>query len=81
MSDVAPIDLAAYRRIVIVTGAGISVASGLPTYRGVGGLWNKVDVANHATAAAIRSDPERVWSFFAEGGSRLNRSSGHDLKR
>lgn len=51
---------------MVMTGAGISVASGLPTYRGVGGLWNKVDVASHATAAAIQSDPTRVWNFFAE---------------
>jgi NAD-dependent deacetylase len=48
-----------------MTGAGISVASGLPTYRGAGGLWSEIDVASHATAAAMQSDPARVWRFFA----------------
>ena len=66
MTDVTPIDLGHYRRIVVMTGAGISVASGLPTYRGAGGLWDKVDVRSHATAAAIQADPARVWTFFAE---------------
>jgi NAD-dependent deacetylase len=66
MSDAPKIDLAKYRKIVIVTGAGISVASGLPTYRGVGGLWEEVDVASHATAAAMEADPARVWGFFAD---------------
>jgi NAD-dependent deacetylase len=59
------LDLGQYKRIVVVTGAGISVASGLPTYRGVGGLWDTVDVGSHATAAAIAADPARVWAFFA----------------
>jgi NAD-dependent deacetylase len=51
---------------VILTGAGISVASGLPTYRGVGGLWDTVDVGSHATAGAVAADPSRVWTFFAQ---------------
>lgn len=36
------------------TGAGIVAASGLPIYRGVGGMGNKVSVDNHATAAAVQ---------------------------
>ena len=66
MNAVSALDLAKYEKIVIMTGAGISVASGLPTYRGAGGLWDTVDVASHATAAAIEADPERVWTFFAQ---------------
>ncbi len=66
MSDATRINLAKYRKIVIVTGAGISAASGLPTYRGAGGLWDEVDVASHATAAAMEADPGRVWRFFAD---------------
>ncbi len=61
-----PLDLGQYERIVVLTGAGISVASGLPTYRGLGGLWDTVDVASHATAAAMAADPGKVWAFFAE---------------
>src|SRR5690606_880918 len=53
----APLELAQFKQIVIMTGAGVSVASGLPTYRGVGGIWGTVDVGSHATAAAIATDP------------------------
>jgi NAD-dependent deacetylase len=66
MADSAKITLANYRHIVVLTGAGVSVASGLPTYRGIGGLWDTVDVEGHATATAIAADPSRVWAFFAE---------------
>ncbi|MDF3066423.1 MAG: Silent information regulator protein Sir2 [Polyangiaceae bacterium] len=65
MSATLPLDIAQYKQIVIMTGAGISVASGLPTYRGVGGLWETVDVASHATAAAMSEDPGKVWAFFS----------------
>jgi NAD-dependent deacetylase len=66
VTAVPVIDLSKYERIVMLTGAGVSVASGLPTYRGPGGLWKAVDVEQHATAAAIEADPERVWEFFCE---------------
>lgn len=65
MTLTAELELDAYRRIVVMTGAGISVASGLPTYRGSGGLWHEVEVEKHATAAAIAAAPARVWQFFA----------------
>lgn|SRR6478735_1558282 len=65
MPTAPPLDLGQYKCIVVMTGAGISVASGLPTYRGVGGLWDTADVGSHATATAIAADPKRVWSFFA----------------
>lgn len=71
MNPISALELAAYKQIVVMTGAGISVASGLPTYRGEGGLWDKVDVGTHATAAAIEADPERVWRFFAEVRSQI----------
>lgn len=66
MSELAEVDLAKYRRIVVLTGAGISAASGLPTYRGPGGLWTEEKVQRYATAAAVRQDPRAVWAFFAQ---------------
>jgi NAD-dependent deacetylase len=60
------IDVAKYRRIVVLTGAGISAASGLPTYRGAGGLWTEENVQRYATAAAVRADPRGVWAYFAQ---------------
>ena len=69
---VASLELWRYKEIVVLTGAGVSAASGLPTYRGRGGLWNRTDVEEHATAAALVLDPRKVWAFFA----RLRRDVG-----
>lgn len=61
---VAALDVASYKKIVFLTGAGVSAASGLPTYRGVGGLWNG-DAVRLAEAGALARDPEAVWRMFA----------------
>lgn len=62
---IEPLDFSKYRSIVALTGAGISVASGLRPFRGPGGLWNEVDVLAYATAEALKQDPFKVWRFFA----------------
>ncbi|QSQ17496.1 SIR2 family NAD-dependent protein deacylase [Myxococcus landrumensis] len=54
----------AWRNIVVLTGAGISVASGLPTYRGPGGLWTRPEAEEVPDAAMMARDPSRVWSLF-----------------
>lgn len=58
-------DLAPYRNVVVLTGAGVSVASGLRPFRGPGGLWEQpgVDVV---TADSMREDSQRVWALFSE---------------
>ncbi|AGC43434.1 NAD-dependent deacetylase [Myxococcus stipitatus DSM 14675] len=53
-----------WRNIVVLTGAGISVASGLPTYRGPGGLWTRPEAEEVPDAAMMERDPSRVWSLF-----------------
>lgn len=53
-----------YSEIVVLTGAGVSLASGLSTYRGEGGLWEGSGVAEEATATCLQEDPWRVWRFF-----------------
>jgi NAD-dependent deacetylase len=63
-SPVEPIFLEAYRRIVVLTGAGISVASGLRPYRGPGGLWEEEGVAELANAETLSKDPGAVWKLF-----------------
>jgi NAD-dependent deacetylase len=61
-----PLDLRTYQRIVILTGAGLSAGSGLPTYRGPGGLWERDEgLASLATAEALERDPAGVWRMFA----------------
>ncbi|KAH7357768.1 DHS-like NAD/FAD-binding domain-containing protein [Plectosphaerella cucumerina] len=51
-------------RIVAVIGAGISVASGLTTFRGTNGLWKNQDVFSVASPAGFRHDPGLVWQFY-----------------
>jgi NAD-dependent deacetylase len=55
------------RSVVALTGAGISVPSGIPDFRSPGtGLWENVDPMEVAHIDAFRSDPERFWSFYGE---------------
>jgi NAD-dependent deacetylase len=52
-------------RAVALTGAGISVPSGIPDFRTPGkGIWEKVDPMEVAHIDAFRRDPERFWSFY-----------------
>lgn len=53
-----------WRHIVVLTGAGISVASGLPTYRGPGGLWTRPGMEEIPDAGMLAHDASRVWSLF-----------------
>ncbi|KAI0731144.1 DHS-like NAD/FAD-binding domain-containing protein [Earliella scabrosa] len=51
------------KRIVVLAGAGLSAASGIPTFRGNGGLWRKRDVLSLSTPAAFIDNPSRSWQF------------------
>ncbi|KAH6696818.1 DHS-like NAD/FAD-binding domain-containing protein [Plectosphaerella plurivora] len=53
------------KRIIAVIGAGISVASGLSTFRGTNGLWKNQDVFSVASPAGFRHDPGLVWQFYS----------------
>ncbi len=53
--------------MVALTGAGISVPSGIPDFRSPGtGIWERVDPAEVAHIDAFRSDPQRFWHFYGE---------------
>ncbi|KAF2651183.1 SIR2 family histone deacetylase [Lophiostoma macrostomum CBS 122681] len=54
------------RRILALLGAGLSASSGLPTFRGAGGLWKTHDVKALSTPAAFDADPALVWTFYLE---------------
>lgn len=54
------------RKLIVLTGAGISAESGLQTFRDSGGLWEGYNVYDVATPEAWRRDPELVQSFYNE---------------
>ncbi len=58
-----PVDPAKYRHIVFFTGAGMSAESGVPTYRGRGGIWSRYRWEEYACQEAFDADPERVLKF------------------
>ena len=53
-------------RVLVITGAGVSAESGVPTFRGAGGLWRNHDPAQLATPEAFARDPALVWTWYAE---------------
>jgi NAD-dependent deacetylase len=56
--------LAGVRRIAVLTGAGISAESGVPTFRGRDGLWKQYRVESLATPEAFERDPALVWEWY-----------------
>jgi NAD-dependent deacetylase len=56
--------LEGFRRIVVLTGAGISAGSGLRTYRGPGGVWDEHDVQRLGHADALASRPQDTWRLY-----------------
>ena len=50
--------------VTALTGAGVSAASGVPTFRGENGLWRKVRAETLATPEAFASDPKLVWEWY-----------------
>jgi len=55
-----------FERIVFFTGAGLSAESGIPTYRGHGGIWKQYNYEDYACQRAFDRDPEKVWDFHDE---------------
>ena len=49
---------------MVLTGAGVSAESGVPTFRGAGGFWREYAAQDLATPYAFRRDPSLVWEFY-----------------
>jgi NAD-dependent deacetylase len=58
------IDVGKYRKIVVLTGAGISVASGIRPYRGPDGLWNDERLIRFSQYETFVKEPFEVWKFW-----------------
>jgi NAD-dependent protein deacetylase/lipoamidase len=48
-------------RVLVITGAGVSAESGIPTFRGKDGYWRNLDPIKLATPEAFARDPQLVW--------------------
>lgn len=66
--DIKVIDIDKFKSIVFFTGAGMSAESGVPTYRGEGGIWHEYNWQEYACQEAWEAHPEKVFDF-------------HDLRR
>ncbi len=58
-------------RVLVITGAGVSAESGIPTFRGKDGYWRNLDPAKLATPEAFARDPELVWEWYRERRQRI----------
>jgi NAD-dependent deacetylase len=57
--------LSAAQRVAVLTGAGISKPSGIPTFRDATGLWKDFDFEEYATPNAYARNPQKVWEWYA----------------
>jgi NAD-dependent deacetylase len=62
--DRAAVLVRAAERVAVVTGAGVSAESGVPTFRDGGGLWEGHNIEDVATPVGFRRDPGLVWRFY-----------------
>lgn len=62
--DLVASRLRSANRVAVLTGAGVSAASGVPTFRGPGGLWRSFRPEDLATPDAFARDPALVWQWY-----------------
>ncbi len=72
------IDIKAFNHIVVLTGAGISVASGLQAFRGPGGIWEEVDVDRYGTKEALEREPLGMWQLWGALRPLANQAKPND---
>jgi len=62
--------IAGARSVLVLTGSGISAESGVPTFRGKGGVWEGADVMAVGSIDGFRKDPAKVWRFYNDRFTR-----------
>lgn len=69
------------KRLTVLTGAGMSAESGVPTFRDPDGYWSRFNPAELATPAAFRLDPAKVWEWYRLRRAALRTVEPHDGHR
>ena len=67
--------------VAVLTGAGVSAESGIPTFRSNGGFWNQYRLEDLATPEAFARDPKFVWNWYEErrrGIAKARPNAGHE---
>jgi NAD-dependent deacetylase len=64
-----------------LTGAGVSVESGIPDFRSAQGLWSKFDPAEYATIEAFRANPQKVWEMLREMEAVVGRAKPNNAHK
>lgn len=67
-------------KVLVLTGAGVSAESGVPTFRGLKGLWEGTPVERVASPEGFAADPRLVWRFYSErriGAASVTPNPGH----
>lgn len=72
--DALSAQLLASKNCYVVSGAGVSVASGIPDFRSDSGLWSRFPPREYGCIDAFVSDPDKVWEMFRVVGERLAQS-------
>ena len=58
-------------RVLVLTGAGVSAESGIPTFRGKDGYWRNLNPAKLATPEAFEKNPKLIWEWYRERRQRI----------
>ena len=80
MDPLAPPDLDGDTRLLVLTGAGVSAESGIPTFRDANGLWEQHRVEDVASPEGFAADPALVWRFYSlrrEAAAQIVPNAGH----
>jgi NAD-dependent deacetylase len=75
-----PLGIDARTWLIVLTGAGVSAESGVPTFRDAGGLWESHPIEDVATPEGFRRNPELVWRFYSarrRGAASVRPNPGH----
>ena len=68
-------------KVAVLTGAGVSAESGIPTFRSNGGYWQQHRFEDLATPESFARDPKFVWTWYAERRrdiAKARPNAGHD---